>query len=106
MGRMVGIRFFFTHEHHDEVMDDAAQIRKCRQDTADNSLREILIVASLRMQEQFDGRFIRRTADSLDNEGDPLLTLPPCHVVDIILKLSERELQFVDDGIPDEAIDR
>lgn len=105
---MVGIEFFNTAEHYDEVLDDAAQIRKCRQDGADNStsLRDIFAAASLRMHGQFKGYFIRRTATSLDNEGALLLSLPPCNVVDLILKLSERDLQFVDDGIPDEALDR
>lgn len=108
MGRLVGIRFFETIEHHEEVTDDGAQLRKCKQDSSDNNnaIREILTMAILRVQGQFDGRFIRRTATSLDNKGEALISLPPCTVVDLVLKLSERELQFVDDGIPDEAIDR
>lgn len=105
---MVGIGFFRTLEHYEEVTDDSAQIRKCKQDGSDEngSIREILSQASLRLQGQFGGCFIRRTADSKDNNGNSLLTLPPCSVVDIILKLTERELEFVEDGIPDEALDR
>jgi len=56
-------------------------------------LRQILIAR--RMQVQFAGRLLRRTIDSLDNDGKPLLKLPGCKKVYCPLRLTDRELEII-----------
>lgn len=114
IGRMVGIPHFRTQTHLDHLAQDAASVRKAKQemsssgpaDSNANPVVTLQVQASVRMQGEFMGRLIRRKATSLDFEQKPLLNLPPCHVVDVTLQLQPWELDFVDDSIPNEAIER
>ncbi|RXW17371.1 hypothetical protein EST38_g8476 [Candolleomyces aberdarensis] len=114
IGRMVGIPHFRSQVYLDELAQDATAVRKAKQDlgagdsdeSAINPVVALQIEASKRMQGQFMGRLIRRKATSVDYEQNPLLVLPPCDVVDVIVQLQPWELEFVDNSIPDEAIDR
>ena len=53
------------------------------------------ILIARRMQVQFAGRLLRRTIDSLDNDGKPLLKLPGCKKVYCPLRLTDRELEII-----------
>jgi TATA-binding protein-associated factor len=111
---MVGIPHFRTQTHLDQLAQDAASVRKAKQemsssgpgDSNANPVVALQVQASVRMQGEFMGRLIRRKATSLDFEQKPLLNLPPCDVVDVTLQLQPWELEFVDNSIPDETIER
>jgi len=49
------------------------------------------------MNLQFDGRVIRRSLDSLDWQGKPLLNLPPCIIIHGCLDLTKREIDIIED---------
>ncbi|KAJ2932839.1 hypothetical protein H1R20_g4266, partial [Candolleomyces eurysporus] len=114
IGRMVGIPYFSTQEYLDEITQDAAAIRRAKQelgsgdssDSKPNPVVALQVEASVRMQSQFENRLIRRKAASLDFDKKPLLVLPPCKIIDVTLQLQEWELEFVDNSIPEEAIER
>ncbi|KAJ2926192.1 hypothetical protein H1R20_g10908, partial [Candolleomyces eurysporus] len=74
--------------------------------SATNPVVALQIKASKQMQSQFMGCLIRRKATSLGYDQKPLLVLPSCNVVDVIVQLQPWELEFVDNSIPSEAIDR
>jgi len=117
MGRLIGIPHFLTERAHLEEKDDAAAQRKARKalldeelDLADDSpetraLKTITISAALRMQEQFEGRVIRRTLDSKDWEGNSLLALPPFKQIYATVTLTDRELGIVE-NLAQQAKDR
>ncbi|RXW13670.1 hypothetical protein EST38_g12186 [Candolleomyces aberdarensis] len=114
IGRMVGIPHFSTQEYLDEITQDAAAIRRAKQelgsgdssDSKPNPVVALQVEASMRMQRQFENRLIQRKAASLDFDNKPLLVLPLCKIVDVTLQLQEWELEFVDNSIPEEAIER
>lgn len=53
------------------------------------------ILIARRMQVQFEGRLLRRTIDSLDNDGRPLLNLPGCKKIYCPLRLTKREFEII-----------
>jgi hypothetical protein len=59
------------------------------------ALKKAEITAVRRMQAQFSGRILRRTTDSVNWKGKPLLDLPPHKVIIGILKLTGRELEII-----------
>lgn len=48
-----------------------------------------------RMQKQFDGRILRRTAESVDWRGQPLIDLPPYQQIRAYLTLTEQEMAII-----------
>ncbi|KAJ2911463.1 hypothetical protein MD484_g8951, partial [Candolleomyces efflorescens] len=114
IGRMVGIPHFSSDKHMEELTQDAAAIRRARAELGSGAMDELeanpvvalQVEASLRMQGEFMDRLIRRKATSLDYNKKPLLVLPTCDVIDVTVQLQEWELEYVDNSIPDEAIER
>jgi TATA-binding protein-associated factor len=49
-----------------------------------------------RMQDQFQGRILRRTATSVDWEGNPLIKLEPYVTIVVKMRLEEREMEILD----------
>jgi len=62
-----------------------------------DTLRVCQVTIATRMNLQFDGRVIRRSLDSLDWQGKPLLNLPPCIIIHGCLDLTKREIDIIED---------
>lgn len=105
MGRLVGLPHFMSEAAFIEEKNDAADIRRTKRDQAeefdaltfeDNPLTKLAQVKiALRIQEQFEDRVIRRTIDSLNWKGEPLINLPPYTTIMIHLDVTEREMQVI-----------
>jgi len=80
------------------IVDDAPTVEQML-DVDDEVKRDPLkrcqILIASRMQVQFAGRLLRRTIDSLDNKGQPLLNLPGCKKFYCPLRLTDRELEII-----------
>lgn len=105
MGRLVGIPHFMSTQAWHEQLSDTNNLRRARQDREDSAeaippdqdpVRSLQVTISERMQSKFEGRVIRRTAQSLDADGTPLITLPPLSIIHGVLKLSQRELEILE----------
>lgn len=105
MGRIIGLPFFFSDEAYDQQQDDASNLRRARhartqlETTSEESEDPVLLTqatAAKRMQEKFEKRIIRRTAQSLNLHNKPLISLPPLTVVHAILQLTDRELDIIE----------
>ncbi|TFK16560.1 hypothetical protein FA15DRAFT_607055, partial [Coprinopsis marcescibilis] len=100
MGRIIGLPYFYTRECFDQISADAAELRRARVEMlgevgGDNdAVLECQVAASRRLQARFDGRLLRRTGDSLDPDGEPLMSLPPMTITDAVVNLTPRELQY------------
>ncbi|KAJ2914050.1 hypothetical protein MD484_g6375, partial [Candolleomyces efflorescens] len=107
MARLTGIPFFFSYQAYVEQVSDNATLRKAKKerDAADDEslsvdddpVKAAQVDISKRLQSLFQGRVIRREADSLDNEGNKLISLPPLHVSHCILYLTEREKEILEE---------
>jgi hypothetical protein len=92
MARLIGIPHFRTEESWSEEREDNASFRKAKkQDDDGHSLRLAQIAAVTRMQRQFSGHILRRTANSTNWKGEPLIRLPPLKHIVGILTLTQRE---------------
>jgi TATA-binding protein-associated factor len=49
-----------------------------------------------RMQDQFQGRILRRTVVSVDWEGNALIKLEPYETIMVKMKLEKREMEILD----------
>jgi TATA-binding protein-associated factor len=107
MGRLIGESFFFTKDALLEEKSDATHLRKAKESNGSEEgdgptctqVRQMEIAQ--RLQRQFKGRILRRTADSQDNEGKPLIQLIPYKEVMVIVKLTEREMEIVQEHADD-----
>ena len=109
LGRLTGIPYFFTFEAWNEEKEDSRELRAARQALSDSQdplddhsleqdfLKLKQIEIARRMQEKYEGHVIRRTRDSLDWQGTPLIPLPPLRTEYVYLDLTERELQIITD---------
>lgn len=104
MGRLCNIAHFFSQKYADEIAEDAAELRRAKGDDTEDIPR-IQAEASRRMQAQFEGRLICRKPSSLDYDGNPLLSLPPCEIILIPLYIQEWEDELIYASITDESID-
>jgi hypothetical protein len=106
MGRLTGIRLFFTQEVYDEEKRDLAELRRAKALLGDDynpldagqgddcPIREAQMVSSLRIQQQFEQRVLRRSIDSTDWEGKKLVDLPPVHQHMVLLSLQPFEQEI------------
>jgi hypothetical protein len=98
LGRVLGVTHFLTEDSFVEEKEDLAAVRKARKMNDDGiSIRQTQIETVIRMQSQFTGHILRRTAASLDWQGNPLLTLPPHKDIIGILSLTQREIDIIDE---------
>lgn len=102
MGRLIGLQSFMLEEAHEEEKDDFSLIRRARtalsdmpdESPDDDPVKDVQVAIALRQREDFTGHLLRRTAESLDYNGEVLIDLPPCIHVTILLKLAEREMRI------------
>lgn len=107
MGRLTGIPYFFTPEAWEEEKQDVRDLRQARKelpeeydplndDDSDHDLVKLKQVEiARRMYGQSEGHVIRRTRNSLDWKGSPLIPLPPLKTEYAYLDLTERELRII-----------
>lgn len=102
MGRLVGLKYFFSEEAFSEEKTDASDIRRARGFAAESSLPgddEALLNKqrgiAQRIQQRFEGHILRRATDSLDWEGNRLITLPPYQEIPVIVKPTQREMDII-----------
>ncbi|KAG6871948.1 hypothetical protein C0995_014639 [Termitomyces sp. Mi166 len=97
MLRLAGLPHFFTDACMAEEKEDAAALRRAKKMDDDGvSANEEQIRAVKRLQAQSRGRFLRRTTESLDCQGKPLVPLPPLVEVSGILKITPEEKAIMD----------
>jgi hypothetical protein len=112
MGRLIGLRHFSTPESHSEQLSDIASLRRARQDredlfeepeAEDDPILAAQRAIGSRLQARFEGRVVRRTAASLDYDGNPLLPLSPFTSTQLIIHLTERELSILEEITQEDA---
>lgn len=104
MGRLTGVPYFSSEDAYSNQLSIAAELRRRRQEKPTNSevsddecpIRLKQIEVSQFMQGLFEGRIIRRTAESLGPDKKPLIKLPPMTIVYGILNLTPREYEIID----------
>lgn len=104
MGRLCNIAYFFSEQYADDISADASDIRRAKADD-EADIPRIQAEASRRMQAQFEGRLICRRASSLDDEGKPLLSLPPCKIIHAPVYPQDWELEYIEANMTDESMD-
>jgi hypothetical protein len=96
MARLLGVPHFLTDTSWSEEKDDVASFRKAKKlDDDGQSLRLAQIEAVVRLQRQFAGHILRRTATSVNWKGEPLVKLPPLKHIIGVLKLTDRESKII-----------
>lgn len=101
MGRLVGLPYFLSEDAYDEEKTDASNIRKAKGgDFEDGAFetdpsKDVQMLISQRMQHQFDGCIIRRTLNSLNWKGEPLIVLPPYDEIMLVVKLMDWEMEII-----------
>jgi len=106
MARLIHVPFFLKEHSLDEERQDMALIRRtrsslppdydCLNDDDDDPIKKCYTTIARRMQDQFDGRILRRTVSSVDWEGSPLINIPPYETIMVKLKLEDREMKIMD----------
>ena len=96
MGRLVGMPYFFTEDAVSQEREDTASVRRAKKldDDGETLLAEQL-QAVKRLQTHLKGNFLRRTTKSLDNNLNPLLSIPPYKEILGIVTLTERETDII-----------
>jgi TATA-binding protein-associated factor len=93
---MLGVSKFLTEASWGEEKEDSSSIARAKKNDDDGlSLRVTQIAAVKRMQSQFHGHILRRTSNSMDWKGDPLIQLPPYKEIIGLLDLTERETNII-----------
>jgi hypothetical protein len=124
MGRLCGIAHFLSQAAYAEEKQDAADLRRAKAEVLEtaedaeaelelpnegydddndnddraameNPLRLCQVAISVRHQSQFKGRIIRRTINSRDYKGTPILPLPECETILGVVELTEREKKII-----------
>ncbi|KAF9061747.1 hypothetical protein BDP27DRAFT_1452086 [Rhodocollybia butyracea] len=96
MGRLLGIPHFLSDESADEIRTDGSELRKAKKIDDDGlSVQKAQIIAVRRIQKQFFGHVLRRTANSLNWEKKTLLTIPPYKDIIGVLSLTDRETEIL-----------
>lgn len=109
MGRLVGVKYFFTTAANENEKENARKLRHAKKEVDEasedvstdsgeyvNIVSEEQVAAVRRLQQQFDDRIIRRSRDSKAPEGNNLIDLPPCEDITVHLHLTEREAKIID----------
>lgn len=106
MGRLVGIEHFFSQEAFDEEKADITMLRRTKaalgedydplemDEDSEDPIREAQVSFSLRIQGQFEQRVLRRTIDSKNWKGEPLIGLPKLHEHMVLLTLQPFEQEI------------
>lgn len=105
MGRLVGLWYFFSDSHLADEKEDKKDLRRASAEKADNPtvdkdqcpVSNCQDQISHRMYGAFDGRVIRRSADSKKPDGSPLIDLPPLTTLHCFVQLTERELNIIEE---------
>lgn len=100
MGRLLGIAHFLSEQAYSEEKDDTSLIRQTKriiseESDGNNALKECQVTIAQRMQEHFAGRILRRTGNSLDWNGNALITLLPYEDIPVIVKPTPREMEII-----------
>ncbi|KAF8153559.1 hypothetical protein BJ912DRAFT_868663 [Pholiota molesta] len=105
MGRLTGIPHFLSDDAWEEEKEDTRSLRRAREGkepSADNDeendqdqVKLCQIAIAERMNRQSKGHVLRRTLNSLNWEGHPLVPLPPCETIHAYLDLTPRELKII-----------
>ncbi|KAF8953874.1 P-loop containing nucleoside triphosphate hydrolase protein [Flammula alnicola] len=103
MGRLLGNTHFLSQAALDEEKSDLSTIRQAKRSDSegpesleeDDAVKECTVAIAQRMQRHFKDRILRRTTGSLDWKKRPLITLPPCHNIPIIVKPTPREMEII-----------
>lgn len=103
MGRLIGIPHFLTHAAFVEEKNDMSTIRQAKRGvsedtdtlTVDEAVRACTVAIAQRMQGQFQDHILRRSAISRNWQQEPLITLPPYEDIQIIVKLTPREMEII-----------
>ncbi|KAJ3564613.1 hypothetical protein NP233_g8186 [Leucocoprinus birnbaumii] len=98
MGRLVGVRHFFSEVSHLEEKEDAKVMRKLKKldDSGEALSRERLKIVT-RHQNHCRGHLLRRSATSTNNDKAPLLDLPPYREIIGLVELTEREKVIIEE---------
>lgn len=105
ISRLTGIPHFFTEVAWEEEKDDMRALRRARkalpadynplEENDQDPIKLCQVVIAQRMQLQSHGHVIRRTTESLNWQGKPLISLPECTTVHAYLDLTPRELKII-----------
>ncbi|KAF9470636.1 hypothetical protein BDN70DRAFT_901952, partial [Pholiota conissans] len=105
MARLTGIPHFTTEYAWAEEKEDGCALRRARKDAPadydplddndEDPVRICQVSIAQRIQRQTRGHLLRRTVDSKDWRGNPLIPLPPCKIVHVTLDLTPRELEII-----------
>ncbi|KAG5719786.1 DNA repair protein rhp26 [Termitomyces sp. T112] len=97
MLRLAGVPHFFTEASLAEEKEDAAALRRAKKLDDDGvAANEEQVMAVKRLQKQAKGHFLRRTTESLNHEGRPLVALPPLVEITGVLKITPQEKAIMD----------
>jgi hypothetical protein len=105
MARLVGIPYFFLAQALADEKLDGNAIRHAKQERAalgedvepeEDPLLIVQSSISARIQTQFEDRVIRRTKDSTAKDGSPLVVIPASTVLEVVLRLLDREVKILD----------
>jgi hypothetical protein len=64
------------------------------------------LTETLRLREMFENRVIRRTKNSLDYDGEPLIRLPPCTQIALTVRVREWEREYIEASVDEETLER
>lgn len=96
MARLLGIPYFQTDASVEETRQDNSDLRKAKKmDDNGLSAHRVQIKAVRRIQQQFQGHVLRRTTNSRNWQGNPLLNIPPHKDIIGILTLTDRETEIL-----------
>ncbi|RXW14189.1 hypothetical protein EST38_g11666 [Candolleomyces aberdarensis] len=106
-GRLANIPYFFSDKLAEQLRQDERLLRRARREKQADSIededqcpvRELQQSISRRFHDKFEGRVIRRTAQSLDFEGKLLIDLPEMKIIHAPVRLTEREIKIIEDDI-------
>lgn len=91
MGRLVGLPHFSDEVSYIEEKADLAKLRRLKKPDDVEARRAEQLQIVRRLQGHCKGHFLRRTSQSVNDMGAPLLPLPPYEEIIGVLNLTERE---------------
>ncbi|RDB15031.1 Protein CHROMATIN REMODELING 5 [Hypsizygus marmoreus] len=97
MGRLLGLPHFHSEDALSEEKADSSSLRRAKDGGSEDSaeMRERQVMIAQRMQQQFEGRILRRTVNSLNWKKEPLITLPPYTETMVVVKPTPREMEII-----------
>uniref|UniRef100_A0A0W0GC69 Uncharacterized protein n=1 Tax=Moniliophthora roreri TaxID=221103 RepID=A0A0W0GC69_MONRR len=98
MARLVAAPHFFMEESFLEAKEDEAELRRAKKlDDNGLSVTQFQVTIVRRIQKAMIPHILRRTTDSRDYLGQPLLDLPPYQDIIGVLTLTPREMNIIND---------